>query len=1793
MRGLSGRRWVWVVGLFAVINIVGLVKIVDVLQGRAEGLKVESFSPQVETAAGSVITVRFTAAMVAPEDVGAAVDEEFVSISPEARGKWTWIGTHTLRFQPEERLRLATPYVVRISPLLRDLTGRALGEEAVLQFNTAALRLVGLRQTNLSKDHNVTLAFEFNARVAPACLKEHLDLTGSDGKALSCAVSTQVPDRTILVKTGPVTSATIVAKVRKGLKCLSGPLGLEADVSRQVRVELALVIENVAAYARVSGEGTIWVECSQRVDLETARDYIRIEPKTAFTVTRRYCGFRLEGAFKPSTRYKIRFLKGLKGLNGTFLQRDVMRSVEVPDADPVLRFKTRGIYLSAGGNLLLPLESMNVNKAKVTIEEVYENNIVHYMRSFGRRCTPREMGRTIARKEYVPAGSRNEMQVKHLDLREMLGEGRRGVFLATARDAKFRWRSARKLVMLTDLGISVKKSPTDLLVWVNTLSASKPVAGARVRVFTRSNQAVLEGHTDGNGLLHLKGVDWSGDRKPFAVIVSHGADRGFIELGETTIDHAPFDTGGRPWQRKGYEAMVYTDRGIYRPGEKARAHVVVRSPGPAIPKGFPVRIRIGRPDGREFKTLAKKLNAWGSADVSVDLPSYALTGRYSVGVALPGGGSSIGKGTFQVEEFIPDRMKVAVTAEERRYQSGEDIRFMVKAAHLFGAPAAGRSVEGRCKLVGAPFSPSGLSDYVFGDPEKSFAPVRLQLQQATLDSRGEKAFAVRIPTGLSPPSALRAIFTASVKEVGGRAVTACLCRDVDVRPCYVGLKRASEGYAEVGREERVVCVLVRPNGERLQEGSLKAKVCRIVWNTVLKHDEHGRYRYHSAREEKPVAELDGLLRDGSGEVRFTPDSAGYYKLTVRDRRTGPASAVTFYCAGPGCAPWAMDKPDRLELAPDKESYAPGETARILLKSPFSGRVLFTVESDRIHLVRAFTLAGNTREITLTMAAGWGPNAYCSATVIRPVDPAARWAAHRAFGAVPLMLDNGPHRLKIAVTAPGEVRPGRKLRVGLRVSDRAGAGRRCEVTVAAVDEGICRLTRFATPDPWGFFYAKRRLEVTTADVYALLMPEVERTKVGSDSDAGGDTPGEGARRGYDPRLLNPVYADRVRTVALWRGSVITGEDGRAEVAFDVPKFNGQLRLMVVAAAARDFGAAHKAVLVKEALSIRASLPRFLAPNDAFVVPVTVFNQTGSAGEVRIGIAGSPGLRFDPQKEQTAPLPGGGEHTVLFRVKAPSVPGKAKLEVKAALGDERASESVEIPVRPVSPLRRFAGSGCVAAGTTGGFRLPGKWLAHTDRYRISFSSLPALKFAGGLRYVLRYPYGCAEQTTSSAFPLLYLSDIAATSDPEMFRREEVELFVQAGIDRLVSMQTWRGGFGWWPGSQRPYPWGSAYATHFLVEAEKAGHGVPEHVLKNALAYLESLLSSSQEGVGLPEKAYACFVLARAGQPNRSWTYRLHERRDELAAYSRFQTAAALALMKEGKLAREAMQLQGLPKAAEGRDTGGSLHSAVREAAILLSVYMDTDPRNPNVPLLVKRLESAMSNGRWATTQENGFAMMALGKYVRYLKTEEPAYQAELRVGGAKLASLTHKQSITLSPQGMGGKRIEVGVKGKGSLYYCWWAEGIPLGDDAKEVDNGLKVRRRVLSRDETAQDLSKIKQGEVVIVEISVRNFEAVANVVISDLLPAGLEIENPRIATRDAAAVQASRGRFTPKHVEMRDDRLLLFADFGSAGEHVYRYAARAVTRGRFRLPPINAVCMYRPGLSSTHGAGHIEVVDGR
>ena len=779
-----------------------------------------------------------------------------------------------------------------------------------------------------------------------------------------------------------------------------------------------------------------------------------------------------------------------------------------------------------------------------------------------------------------------------------------------------------------------------------------------------------------------------------------------------------------------------------------------------------------------------------------------------------------------------------------------------------------------------------------------------------------------------------------------------------------------------------------------------------------------------------------------------------------------------------------------------------------------------------------------------------------------------------------MEENG-RKIPVQITAAKNVRSKTKQKVTVKAVPGS------YISLAAVDNGVLQVSGFKTPDPYYFYYQKMALGVTAFDMYPLLFPEVR----GRLSSTGGDGDISLEKR------VNPIPAKRFKIMSYWSGLRKADGNGNAAFEFDIPQFSGEVRLMAVAFKDEKFGSAEATTTVADPIVISSSLPRFISPGDTVLLPVTISNTTAkpATGHATLNLAGP--VKVVGSRSQNITVNPGSEGRTNFQIIADPAVDIAKITVVVNALGEKFTEETEIAVRPASTLQKLSGSGSIAGGQSLTITIPqSDFMQGSYKYDLVVSRSPVAQVVDQLRYLVTYPYGCTEQTVSSAFPQLYYGDLvdALKLNPE--NKQNAAYNVGEAIRKIKMRQLYNGAVTLWDGQGEADWWATVYAAHFLLEARKAGYDVDNSLIETMLGYLSNRLKTKetidyyynrdqQRKIAPKEVAYSLYVLALANRPQASTMNYYKAAGSSLALDSRYLLSAAYAVSGDK---RSFTSL--LPSSFSGEEsvqqTGGSYYSALRDEAIALNALVDVDPGNGQIPQMVNHVSARLKNDRWLNTQERAFSFLALGKIAR--NATRSTVTGEIKVNGKTVANVSDKDWKGSNELLKGGK-IDIVTKGTGRLYYSWIAEGISMNGAYKQEDSYLKVRRQFYDRNGKLLNATTFKQNDLIIVGITLEKSydNDIQNIVITDLLPAGFEIENPR--TKEIPGMDWIKDGVEPTALDVRDDRIHFFVDSYSPKQKYY-YAVRAVSLGRFKQGPVSADAMYNGEMHSYHGAQMIRII---
>jgi uncharacterized protein YfaS (alpha-2-macroglobulin family) len=1747
---------------------------------------------------GLDVVERVLAEMDPPETFAEAAAEvaaeAAVAVAPKlARGgssRWFWLGVAFLlvnAYGVWKTTRLEPP----VAPPAEETPAVAQPAKAF----DRVLRLRSVEQVDVSADREVTLRLAFNDEPDRNQLTRFFHLTAAGQGEVKYWLMGAAGSGAVMIETEPVLADNLEYVLEPGLPSATGSKPEDQPRRGTLAMTMNLSLRGVKAETPSFDAPELWADLTAFPDANGLKEFLAVEPATDFTVEAvdewRRSGLVLRGAFQPGEIYEVTFKKGLPAANGSSLPQEIRRRVQFPLPKPAIRLDAPGRYLSPRGTLSVPVAAVNLQTFVARLRPVYANNLVELARResqwsyYGALTADLDGPTRVATNALAPAKSGGATSGA-VDLRALAGGAPRGAYWLEVAGEKA--AGDGRLVVVTDLGIAVRTHAGGAVVWVNSLRTAQPAAGAAVTVYARNNQTLARGTADEQGLARLAWETGEG-AEPFVVVAELDGDLSYVDLARTGVDQGE-GLGGAPYLEPGQlEAAVFSERGVYRPGETIFMQAIARDDRRQAPEPFPALLRVRRPDGRIFRDVPVGLDEFGSAQAEVEMPEYLPTGRYGLELAMPGTFTVLGETSVALEDFVPPQIRVAVPPPAGRGRAGDVLAFGVDAAHLFGRPAAGLKATGAATFKPAPFAPSNWPGWTFGDAEKAFAAVYQNLGARMLDENGHAEFEAESRAAWRPPAALQMVQQATVLETGGRAVTAYGSALLDPYPFYVGLKTPWEGAVRAGATQRVAVVEVQPDGTPVAEGRpLVLTLSRVTWNSVLRRNSNGRYEWKSERQ---IVDVRKDTLAAGGEARdwaFAVDGAGDYMLVAADPASGTSTRISFRAgsADPEWLAWSREKPGRVELAWDKESYRPGETARLQVRAPFAGPALLTVETDRVREARRVTLEKNTAEFEVPVLADYAPNAYCSLTLIRPAEAEAVWSAHRAVGAIALPVEWPGSRLRVVVDAPAVARPQAVLDAVVTVRDEAGNPARGAVTVMAVDEAICMLTAFATPDPDQTFSAQRALGVSPFDLYAELMPVTDDRTEGVPA-PGGDG-GDALRR-----RLNPIKASRFKPVALWQAALPLDTNGQAAVRLDLPEFNGELRLMAVAYDATQTGATSMPMKVKRDLVVQPALPRFLAIGDRCEASVVLYNEGKAPRTVTVRATCGGPLRAETA-EQVLEIPAGGAATAALPLMAGPGPGKALCTIEVEAGADSFRDTIELAVRPAAGSRVATVNRVLKAGESATLEPPAGWLPESVSMSGALSTLPSLQLGRALDHVVHYPYGCLEQTVSGAFPLLYAGDWAQRLLPGNRAIGDVAAFVPAAIRRVTSMQQENGGFALWPFARGAADDASIYAVHFLVEAKAAGFDVPADRLDAALGWVRGRLdrtmpsdaSENEWILDMQARAYLCHVLALAGRPDAGWNARLREQTARLNFAARAHAASALLLAGEPRGALPLMESMVLP-VARPRVPGRLLDSDVRDAALLLSAWLDVEPENDAVARLAQYLRDRQQDGHWGNTQDDALALLAFGKLARHLPDEAQPFAGKLELPAGDVRAFAGTNDVAWSLEPGAGGAATVQNDGPGKLYLGARFEGVSSEPEPERAD-GIAIRREFLDQAGNALAAAALPQGELIVVRLKVdtkgRRLDQLA---IEDLLPAGWEIENPNLATSQQFGWLREKNE-GDLHREARDDRMLIFTG-PIQGETAFHYAVRATTPGTYALPPPTVTGMYEPEIRGVGVGGQVRV----
>ena len=1506
--------------------------------------------------------------------------------------------------------------------------------------------------------------------------------------------------------------------------------------------------------------------------------------------------------------YEVTLKAGLSAADGTRLGKDDTRKVHTGELDPAVGFASQGSVLPARESRGLPVVSINVPEVDVEFLRVSEKQLPKFFAEYqrgGRRgswdldseygdSTPLgKLAEPVYLNRFVLGGKPNERVLTYLpiqDIRELQDPGL--YFAVMKRTGKFAGEFETAFFTVSDIGLHTRAYKDKLFVHTASLQDGSATGSVELKVLDARGEAVLAGKTDGNGNALLNYTLDAGH----VLVATRGKDVSMLPFNQPALDLSEFAVAGR--EQAWFDVFAWSGRDLYRPGETVRISALLRDndgrpvPAPKQGGGQPVFLRLKQPDGKVFRETRLQPGAQGYFSFEQAIPTEAPTGRWQVEFRTdPASKEAVQGMTLRVEEFLPERMKLDLDAAQPVLKPGEALKLKATAAYLYGAPASGNRFTAKLAVAIEQHPLDQLPGYFFGDPTMELPKDAKDIIDTTLPENGVLQEDIALPAEAKPRSPIAAIVSGSVYETGGRTVNRTLKRVlwpanalVGIRPLFDD-KDGADANANAGFE----VVRVDAGGKPQPGKGLKATLVRELRDYHWNYDEDGGWDYDFTRrfENKDTRTLD--VGAGASKIDF-PVEWGEYRLDVFDPATGLTTRYPFR------AGWSWDdqnrgldaRPDKVKLALDRTGYKAGDTLKVTVTPPHAGKGLLMVESDRMLYVQAIDAKpGSTFSIPVTK--DWERHdVYVTALVFRGGSAPSKITPARAVGVVHVPMDRRDRRVAVGLSVPKQMRPEQNLPVTVSVPELAG--QLAHVTVSAVDVGILNITRFPVPDANAQFFAQRRFGVDAYDIYGRVIESFE----------GGSAK---IRFGGDmalsalPQAKRPT--SRVQTVDLFSGPVKLDGKGNARVALKVPDFNGTLRVSALVYSDTRYGNRDRETVVRAPIVAEASLPRVLAPGDRSTVTLDVQNFTGKAGVFKVTVNGEGPLDIG-EGSRTTDLAVDAKRTLTFPVTADEGYTTAKVRVRVEGNGFKVDRRYDVPVRAGWPAVLRSRTQVLdsltpvemGAGFADGL-MPGSVTA-----RMTVSALPPIPFASALKGALEYPYGCAEQTTSKGYAALELDDATAKMlgidglDAKK-RRERME----GAFGRLASMQVSNGHFSMWGDDDYVNPGLTPYIAEFLLDAREGGFAVPDAVLQKALTRLnEDLLAGGAPFYGYDRRdhlkfanqAYAGYVLARVNRAPLGTLRALYdnERGKSLTGLPLVHLGIALSLQGDKTRGAKAIA-EGFARTGDRPDYLGDYGTKLRDDALMIALVHERKLAKPEFDRraisLGRELDARRNSGwLWLSTQEQ-VALARLGKAL--MVDQKKLVSGQWSIGG---------DAEAVAPVRLFGRSVDHAALARGlrfvpegspPLYASLDVAGIPRSAPAPD-NRQIGIERRYYTTDGKEWKGGTLKEGEALIVRVGITANVAMPDALFTDLLPAGLEIENFNLGDAkqwaevvvDGIAISDRGSAADVKHEEFRDDRYVAELKLDRGDTAKVFYLVRAVTPGTYTVPPSLVEDMYRPDI---------------
>ncbi len=1546
---------------------------------------------------------------------------------------------------------------------------------------------------------------------------------------------------------------------------------------------------------------------------------------------------------------EIRIAKGIKNSHSFKLKETVNYQLTFESPRPAVNFIGKGIITPSSEGLVVPFEAVGLKAIDFRIIQIYENNVLQYLQHNSFRYDGdsqlKQTARLILQKRIaldtnpevnlrtknvfkvdlaklinLEAGAIYKVEIRYkrayalvdceegaaelaseeeyeLEIEEELEEWDSQHYYSNYyRVEEFDWeeednpchvsyynyeRFASRNVFASNLGITIKGTPSNnYTAIVADLKTTNPVANAQVLFYNYQQQLIGSATTQNIGIaqnVKLKG-------KPHFAVVKKGEEYGYVKLGNgDALSKSNFDVSGS-YVQKGLKGYLYGERGVWRPGDDIHLTFILEDKEHRLPVGHPVIFELKNPLGQIVEKQVNKRGNNGFYTFSIKTDADAPTGNWGAEVKV--GGASFYK-NLRVETVKPNRIKVNLDFGGKEiFQENLKDRIEMQANWLHGASANKLKADVKVNMYATNTTFKGYHGYQFSDPAKNFESEEETVFDGQLDAEGKASFSTNLKLK-NAPSKLHANFTSRVFEAGGEF--SIVTQGVTFSPYknYVGVRMQDKGrnsWYPIDQTHRVEVASVDEKGKPISLSNVKVKVYKLGWRWWWNSRNEDIASFISRESQRPVFTKTISTANGKGSFDLKVEyedyySNGRYLVQVTDGEGGHATGQIIYLSEwYGSGSNETSGATMLAFASDKDVYEVGEQVNITIPSSKNGRALVSIENgSQVQDIFWVKTEEQETKFSFELKEEMSPNVFVNISLIQPHAQTINDNPIRMYGVIPIKVNNPHTKLEPVIKMPEKLKPEESYEI--KVSEKAGKA--MTYTLAVVDEGLLDLTQFKTPNPWNTFYAQEALGVRTWDVYDYVVGAYGAQLETAFAVGGGAFESAELMANGDSQ----DKANRFKSVVKFIGpfNLKKGEEKTHQLT--MPNYIGSVRVMLVAGDNGAYGSAEKQVAVKKDLMLLATLPRVVGPNEVVKLPATVFAMNSNIKNVQVAINTNSLFTVQGSKSQSLNFKKEGDQLATFDLKVADRIGVGKVNLVATSGSHKATYEIEIDVRSSNPPVTEVVDTILRAGQVWEANLQALGIANTNSGKLELSGMPPINLGKRLDYLIAYPHGCIEQTTSAVFPQLHLNTLMELSENQRIKTDKN---IKAGLTRLSRFQVASGGFSYWPGNRDADSWGTTYAGHFMLAAEKKGYTLSS-VLKNRwIQYQKSAANSWKEEDGSMEQAYRLYTLALANTPEVGAMNRLRESA-KLSNRAKWRLAAAYALIGQKSTATDLVNALSIDEVAAPRRFDRTYGSQTRDRAMILETLKLLDRKEEGFKVL-QMLSKELSSKQWMSTQTTAYSLVAIAGFFSGEGAERKDLHINYKINGEG-KDLRTKEVIVQKDISFENKNVNVYVKNKSDdlLYARVILQGVPSEGQEKSRAENVQVVISYTDLSGKPINPARIKQGTDFLATVKVTNPGILGNyseMALTQIFPSGWEIINTRLFDR-----KVNEKADTPDYLDIRDDRVYTYFDIPQYKTRTYSVLLNAAYQGRYYLPSVSTASMYEENVGALVPGQWVEVVE--